>query len=139
MIVVDASVVISSLVPEVDSAAARSLLATEMCIAPDLIINECANALWKAVKNGRIHRVEGEAALTIIPNLGLMLSSSKDLAARALEIGLAIDHATYDCFYIALAELRGVPMITQDAKLIRKLAEQRASTATVRSLSDPAG
>lgn len=138
MIVVDASVVISSLMPEPESAVARTVIAAETCLAPDLIINECANAVWKAVKVGRVLRPEAEAALRIFPNLGVVLSSSRDLSARALEIAFALDHAAYDCFYIALAEQRDLTMVTQDARLVRKLAERDVSTARVRLLVEPA-
>ena len=63
MIVVDASVVITCLLPEAESDAARTLIASEFCVAPDLLVSECVNAFWKNVRLGRILRSEAEMAL----------------------------------------------------------------------------
>lgn len=134
MIVIDASVVITSLLPETDSEAARALIASEACIAPDLIISECVNALWKSVRLDRILPGEAEAALGAVTKLGVLLVPSGDLAGRALDLAIALEHPAYDCFYLALAETRGVEMVTQDGVFMRKVGAGRASIATVRLL-----
>lgn len=134
MIVIDASVVITSLLPEKDSEAARALIASEACIAPDLVISECVNALWKSVRLDRILPGEAEAALGALIKLGVLLVPSRDLADRALDLAIALEHPAYDCFYLALAETRGVEMVTQDRTFMRKVGAGRASIATVRLL-----
>lgn len=134
MIVIDASVVITSLLPEIDSEAARALIASEACMAPDLIISECVNALWKSVRLDRILPREAEAALEALTNLGVLLVPSRDLANRALDLAIALEHPAYDCFYLALAETRGVEMVTRDGTFMRKVKTGGASSATVRLL-----
>jgi len=134
MIVIDASVVITSLLPETNSEAARALIASEACIAPDLIISECVNALWKSVRLNRILPGEAEAALEALTKLGVLLVPSSNLADRALDLAMALEHPAYDCFYLALAETRGVDMVTQDGTFMRKVGAGGVSNATVRLL-----
>jgi predicted nucleic acid-binding protein len=38
------------------------------------------------------------------------------------DLAMEIDHSPYDCIYLALAIEAGMPLITADAKLVRKLA-----------------
>lgn len=134
MIVVDASLVVAALLPEKDSEAARALIASEACVAPDLLISECVNALWKSVRLERIMPDEAQLALEALTSLGVVLVSSSDLADRALQLAITLGHPAYDCFYLALAETRGVEMVTQDATLMRKVESIPASTATLRLL-----
>ncbi len=132
MIVLEASLIIASLLPEDDREAARSLILSETCIAPDLIINECVNALWKNVRLGRILTSEAELAMEALSDLGIRLVSSRELADRAFGLAIGLEHPAYDCFYLALAESRGIPMFTQDAKFMRKVIASKVSTAEVR-------
>lgn len=135
MIVADASVIIAALLPERDSETARALVLAEDCIAPDLIVSECVNALWKSVRLGRIRPAEAQLARQALTSLGIRLEPSEELSARALDLAIALAHPAYDCFYLALAEARRVPMITQDGNLLRKIRDD-VTTATVRLLGD---
>ena len=45
------------------------------------------------------------------------------LAARALAIAAELRHPAYDCFYLALAEVRDLKLITADRRLVARLAE----------------
>lgn len=134
MIVIDASVAITSLLPEAESVAARSLVATVTCIAPDLIVSECVNALWKNVRLERILLSEAETALEALSNLGIVLVPSRELVDRAFGLAIGLRHPAYDCFYLALAESRRIPMVTQDARFMRKVRASPLSTAEVRLL-----
>ncbi len=131
MIVLDASVAISSLLPEAESDAARALIASTACIAPDLIISECVNALWKNVMLERILFSEAEMALLALSSLGIGLVPSRALAERAFALATRLKHPAYDCFYLALAESRRIPMITQDGKFMRKVRASQVSSAEV--------
>jgi predicted nucleic acid-binding protein len=46
-----------------------------------------------------------------------------------------LNYATYDCFYLALAEVRSAPLVTADKRLINRLASTRYRTYVIH-LSD---
>lgn len=134
MIVVDASVAIKCLLPEDGSEEAEALLGGEVCIAPDLIVSECLNALWKNARRGFIGADDAREAALLLPRLGIRLSPCPPLASRALDLAIRLDHPVYDCFYLALAEAHDVAMITMDRALVRKCAD--LDLATPRLLKD---
>lgn len=77
-------------------------------------------------------------ALETLPHLGVGLVPSHDLADRAMALAIDLQHPAYDCFYLALAESRRVPLITQDKTLMRKVRSSSACTAPLRLLAETA-
>jgi len=91
-------------------------------IAPELIVEEVGNTLWKSsVKTGVISVKEAVDAYRFFLALGLPLHSSSSIAARALSIAIQEEHPVYDTLYVALAESKGCEFITADHKLFIKL------------------
>lgn len=134
--VIDANVLVKWFVEEEGSDQARTLRGRSL-VAPDLIIVETANILWKKVRADGFDAADVGYALKLIQHSKIVLTPSLDLAQRAFEIGHVLDHAVYDCFYLALAEARGIPFVMADAKLQRKLAARgSASHARITILSD---
>jgi predicted nucleic acid-binding protein len=43
------------------------------------------------------------------------------LVERGIVIAGELDHAVYECFYLALAEARQIQLVTADARLLAKL------------------
>jgi predicted nucleic acid-binding protein len=133
--VIDASILAKWFVEEDQSDEARRLRPLTLH-GPDLLIVETTNVLWKKVRAGSFDVAFLPPAMTVLRNADLVLSSSLDLAGRALEIATRLNHAVYDCFYLALAEQRHLPLVSADDRLARKLdAAPGVSTATVLSLS----
>jgi predicted nucleic acid-binding protein len=124
-VVVDASVAIKWLVPEQNWAVARRLLETHALIAPQLILAECSNILWKKLRRGELTRSEVVTAAEKIVGLEVGLESLQDLMAPATELSVYLDHPAYDCFYLALALVENSPLVTADERLLRVL-DQRA-------------
>ena len=121
-LVVDASVACQWFVAESGSAAAEALLAgDQMLLAPDLIVPEVCNAAWSKLRRGEIAPEQATAMVEGLPDLLDELVASASLAGRALTIANALAHPAYDCFYLALAELRGVQMVTDDRRLLVRL------------------
>ena len=136
MIVVDASVVIKCLLPEDGSREAITLVETQTCIAPDLLIHECVNALWKNVRTGRARPQRAVEAIALLEHLDITLVESRPLASRALELAMMLNHPAYDCFYLALAERRGAELIVVDGTFARKVHAGDVTRARIRSLRD---
>lgn len=90
--------------------------------APDTIVSEVGNAIWK--RCWLLGEIDDEGArraldgvLTILPDL----TPGLPLAAQALELALTFRYPVYDCVYVALALQHGCPLVTADRRLVRAL------------------
>lgn len=126
---IDASVALKWVLPEVGADAAMTLRA-ELVEAgapvhvPDLFWLETASALWR-LAHGPEALLSGEEAQELFGVLRLAPLHSepaRPVAERALEIALATGATTSDAAYVALAELRDARLWTADAALVEKLA-----------------
>jgi predicted nucleic acid-binding protein len=125
--VVDASVALKWFLRESDSAAADFLLEKFLndeidLLAPDLILVEAANAIWKRVVVRKELSAE-EASLIYRDFLTLPLSllPTGKLADDALQIALTQKHSVHDAMYCALAIRRRCAFVTADQTLANKL------------------
>ncbi len=125
--VVDANVVVKWFIPEIDSDKADRLLAdfrTHILdiIAPDILVAEVGNTLWKrSVKIKDISPAHAAASYTDFLDLDLPVHSSATIAEDALNIARSEQHPLYDTLYISLALKRGCEFITPDEHLVNKL------------------
>jgi predicted nucleic acid-binding protein len=67
-----------------------------------------------------------------LPDLIDELTPSVQLARRAFEIAGTLAHPPYDCFYLALAEMRGTLVATDDRRLLSRLATTPLSRLVMR-------
>jgi len=121
-LVVDASVALKWFVQEAGSDLAERIAAEHELIAPELIVAEVHNALWRIERLGRLGAEDATEATGSFPRYFDRLFALTPLAPLAARIARAIDHPVYDCFYIALAEIDGSSMVTADHRLLERLA-----------------
>jgi predicted nucleic acid-binding protein len=132
-LVVDASVAIKWVLEEEGSAAARRLVGAAL-IAPDLLLTECTNVIWKRVKQGDLAAGFAAARLGALRRTPVRLTPSVDLLDRALQLAIELAHPIYDCLYLALTiEAAGV-LVTDDARLVRSVNGHAALAGRVRPL-----
>lgn len=124
-IVVDASVAVLWTLAQRQSEKAAALQGQGDLIAPSLIVAEVGNAIWKAVRRGDLPSREARAAVDLALGPLSALIPLEELRERALELSVMIDHAIYDCFYLALAERERVPLVCVDGPLIAKTRKLR--------------
>lgn len=122
-IIVDASVAVKWLAPEPDSSAAEAVAEGGTLAAPELLLVECANILWRRVRKGEMPRRDATTGLMDLRSAPLALHRDEDLVDSAQTLALDFDHPVYDCLYIALARRLGVPVITADRRFA-ELAER---------------
>ena len=118
--VVDASVAIKWVVDEPGTQEALSLLKHRL-LAPELLVAECANILWKKVRRKELSTEEAMLAARLLARADIELQPMRPLLEGATKLALALDHPAYDCAYLALAEFRGCDFITADETLARKV------------------
>jgi predicted nucleic acid-binding protein len=123
-LVVDASVAARWFLPLEKSDVGLALLNSgEPLIAPDLIIPELVSTAWKATTFGNAPVETSTDFILRSSQLFHEIVPSSEVASRALKIALELKHPAYDCFYLALAELRECRLVTADERLVRRCAK----------------
>jgi len=127
-VVVDASVAVRWCFPLDRSDRADDVLRSgERLIAPDLILAEITNAAWKVVTFGAGAADVTLAMMRTIERTFDELVPSAVLKDLALEMAIALRHPAYNCFYLALAQVRGIQLVTADDQLLRHCTGTRMS------------
>jgi predicted nucleic acid-binding protein len=117
-LVIDASVAVKALVSERGSKRAADLLeCADPALAPQHILAECANALWKRVHRGLATPDDLTVPLRVLVDLPVRTVELRGLTAAALSIALEFDHPVYDCYYIAAAIQNDAALATADERL----------------------
>jgi predicted nucleic acid-binding protein len=119
-LILDASVAIKIVVAEPDSEAAERVLNHSLS-APDLLLAECGNILWKKVRRTELPAQEAADAAAALMALRVELLPATRFLPGALRRAILLDHPVYDCLYLEAAAALGVPLVTADARL-RRLA-----------------
>jgi predicted nucleic acid-binding protein len=130
--VVDASITVKWVIPEVLSEAADRLRAGDpRFLAPDLLLVEVANALWRKMRAGEISPREAVDALSLVEQSAIDLYPTGPLLPRAMELARRLDHPVYDCVYLALAEREQTPVVTADDRLLRRVSGRKLGFAVL--------
>lgn len=127
--IVDASVALKWIVTEADTETAMQLIRTTALAAPELLIAEVANGIWKKRTNGELDHVPAFAAGLV--KLVDLIPLTPVVAERALELAIELKHPAYDCFYLALAEQRGDVVVTADTRFMKVCASTRYASLLV--------
>lgn len=114
--IVDASVAVKWLASESDSNAANDLLGLPGLAAPELVLSEVANAIWRKRRAGEVGQVD--ARPSYIEHLVARLVPTSAFINRALDLALAMDHPVYDCVYLAMAEAEDDLLVTADIRFL---------------------
>lgn len=133
-LVIDASVAVKWVVQEAGTPDALALRKAKLA-APDLIIPECANILWKKHRLSQLTFAQASAAAQLLERADIELVAMGAQLHRATELAIELDHPAYDCFYIALALDKGCTFVTADQRLLRK-AQQSSRTDVAGAILD---
>lgn len=129
-LIVDASIAIKWVVPEDGTIEALRLLEGLPLSAPDLLISECANILWKKIIKGELSKDEASVAARLLQNSPLEILPSRSLMERATLMAIELEHPTYDCLYLSMALEREWPFVTADQRLLNKPTHENTSIET---------
>ncbi len=127
-LVVDASIVLKWFVSENLSAEAVRLLDSRFLLcAPDLLVTELANALWKKVQRSQISRKDAAAILLAVEVISLEVFRTRPLVASAFDLAVHLKHPVYDSVYLALAIAQECALVTADKRFHSVVAQSELS------------
>ena len=124
--VVDASIAVKWVIPAgLSDKADRVRDGEEDILAPDLLLVEVANALWRKTSTREIAPHEADVAFDLVRRSGIDLRPTGPLLPRAMGVARRLGHPVYDCVYLALAEREHAAFVTADQRLLRRLSTRR--------------
>ena len=136
--VVDASVGLKWVLQEPDSHLAEALVRVEAGLfVPDFWLHEATNVMWVQVHRGLLTPDEARQGLDLLrgqieptPTAGMALHDV------ALDIGIAVDHSTYDTLYLAFAVAMGADaVLAADGTFVRAMQSHPDPTLSAMVLS----
>jgi predicted nucleic acid-binding protein len=120
-LVVDASVALKWVLPEEDSELAEGLLDGGAALrAPAFIFVELTNALWFQMRAGKLDPTEAAGCIRDLREAPLELWDGEEPLPATLEWAHRLDHAVYDCAYLALALHLDGTYVTADRRFWQK-------------------
>lgn len=138
-LVVDASIALKWVVEEAGTPAALTLRQRFRLIAPDLLVPECANILWKKVQRRELSKDEAVLAARLLERADIELLPMRPLLEAAARLAIELDHPAYDCLYLALALARDCRFVTADERFLRRFGDTRHLRDHLVSLAAAAG
>ena len=94
-----------------------------LVLAPELMLTELANTLWKLQRADRLNDLDPQELLAEARELVDRLEPDRHLQAEALALACHLNHPVYDCLYLALARREAASLISSDRRL-NALAER---------------
>ena len=129
MVVIDASLAAMWAVPEAYSNQAL-VLANQWAqehthlIAPCLMLTEVTNAFYKRVARREMELDTAIAALHVVLEFDIEIREEPGLHSRAMELSHQLKRpTTYDCHYLALAEIHNCELWTGDERFYNSTKE----------------
>ena len=120
--VVDASVAAKWVIEEDHTEQAILLLTWDGLHAPAHWRAETVNVLWAKVFRGDLEAADATDRMMALNRAPVADTAIAGLLPRAFAISVAHAVTIYDSLYLALAEQRDIPMVTADAKLVRRMS-----------------
>jgi len=125
-VIIDASVILRAFFPDEKQAHAQALIRDHVSgqlqlVAPTLLVYEMTNAVVQAVRRERIGDQAAEEILGAFEGLDIQIEPVG--WQQILPLSLRFGCSAYDGAYLALAQLRGEPLVTGDLRLYRAVHE----------------
>lgn len=116
MIVVDSSALSKYFLKEEEWMEVKEHI-ERVSISLEMALKEACNALWKRVRRGE---VEEEVALNMVKAIAeweiLKMADQRELMEEAFKVAVREELPLYDSLFIALAKMRGLPLLTSDER-----------------------
>ena len=122
--VLDASAAVRLILGDPAAAAvAEQIREAALVMAPELMLSEVANTLWKLHRARKLADLDPQQLLADARDLVDRVEPDRHLQAEALALACHHNHPVYDCLYLALARREAAILISMDRRL-QQLAER---------------
>jgi predicted nucleic acid-binding protein len=102
-------------------------------IAPELLVAECANLLWKKVQRDELLKEEALLAARLFQGAEIELRPLRSLFETATRMSIDINRPAYDCVYLALAANSKCQFVTAGERFLRKASSGPTSNISWQS------
>ena len=139
--VIDTSALVKYVLPEQDSSTVEKIVAlhydgTVNLMAPEYVLVESANVLWKHLQRHNIEPEEAVESLRTLRGLGIRLVPDAELLEDALALAAQHGITVYDALFCALTLRENVQFITADYPLVRRMAGTAIQATVLSEWSD---
>jgi predicted nucleic acid-binding protein len=122
IVVVDASVAVKWYAPELNSDKAEKLLDGSFYLnAPELIVPEFGNIVWRKFRQNEFAAVDGRKIIAAFQRVNVRLHSHSQTASAAFVGAELTGQTVYDWSYLALAVALSCQFVTADEKFYKAL------------------
>ena len=122
--VLDASAAVRLILGDPAAAAvAEQIREAALVMAPELMLSEVANTLWKLQRADHLADLDPQQLLADARDLVDRVEPDRHLQAEALALACHHHHPVVDCLYLALARREAATLISMDRRL-QQLAER---------------
>ncbi len=133
---IDTSALVKLVVPEdhsetVSEIALLHTTSAIQLIAPEFILLECSNVLWKYARRHAAPIADVTAAMDTLKTLQIQLISQDLLMDDALTFALDVGIPVYDALFSMVAQRNQIALITADNKLVNELLDTGVETITL--------
>lgn len=123
-LIIDASIAIKWVVEEEGTEQALRLRGRYHFAAPDLLVAECANILWKKAQRNELTLEEAQLASRLLQQADIELIGMRGFLEEATRLAIQLGHPAYDCIYLAVAKQKQCVFVTADERLLRIVGEK---------------
>ena len=100
----------------------EALAAADLVLAPELMLTEVANALWRLQRAGQLEEADVQRRFERAVALVDHIEPDRTLQAEALALATHLDHPVYDCLYLVLARREMAALLSADQPLLKLAA-----------------
>ena len=136
--VIDTSALVKLVIPEdysetVSDIAELHHTSQIQLIAPDIVLLECANVLWKHARRDNAPIPTIMAGIETLRRLDIQLVPQDELIEDALRFALDVGVAVYDAMFCVTARRNHSELITADLRLVNSLAGSDIRSITLQT------
>ncbi len=96
----------------------QAVASADLVLAPELMLTEVANALWRLQRAGQLEADGLQARLRRAADLVDHIEPDRTLQAEALALATHLDHPVCGCLYLVLARREVAALLSTDGRLL---------------------